>query len=65
VPKRLPARADARRELATIVLEQARELTAADLSGALGWRRKESAAVLDEIGVGSDDPGGFRIWRRR
>jgi hypothetical protein len=65
VPKRLPARAEARRELATIVLEQARELTAADLSGALGWRRKESAAVLDEIGVGSDDPGGFRIWRRR
>jgi hypothetical protein len=65
VPKRLPAREDARRALATIVLEHAGELTAADLAGALGWRRKESAAVLDEIAVGHDDPAGFRIWSRR
>jgi hypothetical protein len=65
VPKRLPARGDARRALATIVLEHAGELTAADLAGALGWRRKESAAVLDEIAVGHDDPAGFRIWSRR
>jgi hypothetical protein len=65
LPKRLPARDDARRELARIVLGHAGELTAADLGGALGWRRKEAAAVLDEIAVGSDDPGGFRIWARR
>jgi hypothetical protein len=65
VPKRLPARDDARRELAAIVLGHAGELTAADLGGALGWRRKEAAAVLDEIAEGSDDPGGFRIWRQR
>jgi hypothetical protein len=65
VPKRLPSRETARRELAAIVLAQAGELTAADLGGALGWRRKEAAAVLDEISEGSDDPGGFRIWRRR
>jgi hypothetical protein len=65
VPKRVPAREDARRELATIVLKHAGELTAADLAGALGWRRKEAAAVLDEIAVGHDDPGGFRIWTQR
>ena len=40
------------------------ELTAADLAGALGWRRKEAAAVLEEIGDGRDEEG-FRIWTRR
>jgi hypothetical protein len=65
LPKRLPARADARRELAVLVLEHAGELTAADLAGALGWRRKEAAAVLEEIADGRDDEAGFRIWTRR
>jgi hypothetical protein len=61
----VPSREDARRELATIVLDHAGELTAADLAGALGWRRKEAAAILDEIADGHDDPAGFRIWARR
>ena len=65
VPKRLPARDAAGRELAALVLGHAGELTAADLGGALGWRRKEAAAILDEIAEGHDDPGGFRIWTRR
>jgi hypothetical protein len=65
LPPELPSREDARAELATIVLAHAGELTAADLGGALGWRRNEAAAVLDEIAEGSSDPGGFRIWRRR
>ena len=64
LPKRLPAREDARRELATLVLNQAGELTAADLGGALGWRRKDAAAVLEEIGDGRDEES-FRIWARR
>lgn len=64
LPKRLPPRERARRELASIVLDRAGELTAADLAGALGWRRKEAAAVLEEIATGRDDPGGFRIWGR-
>jgi hypothetical protein len=64
VPKRLPPREEARRELARLFLAFAGEVTAADLSP-LGWRRKEAAAVLDEIADGRDDPGGFRIWRRR
>lgn len=65
LPKRLPERDAARRELAALVLGHAGELTAADLGGALGWRRKEAATVLDEIAEGRDDPAGFRIWTRR
>lgn len=65
LPKRLPAREDARRELAGIVLDGAGEATAADLAGALGWRRKEAAAVLEQVGEGRDDEAGFRIWTRR
>jgi len=64
VPKRLTQRAEARRELARLFLASAGEVTAADL-GPLGWRRKEAAAVLDEVAEGRDDPGGFRIWARR
>ncbi len=62
VPKRRPARDAARRALAEIVLGKAGELSAADLGGALGWRRREAAAVLNEIAEGRDDPAGFRIW---
>jgi hypothetical protein len=64
VPKRLPARDEARRELALVVLARAGELSAADLSGVLGWRRKEAALVLDEVAEGRDDEAGFRIWAR-
>ena len=64
VPKRLPAREAARRELASLVLEQTGELTAADLAGVFAWRRKEAAAILDDVGVGRDDEAGFRIWAR-
>jgi len=65
VPKRLPKRETARRELARLVLERVGELTAADLGGALGWRRKEAAAILEEIADGRDDEAGFRIWTAR
>jgi hypothetical protein len=65
VPKQLPKQDAARRELALLVLGHAGELTAADLSGVLGWRRKESAAILDEVAAGRDDEAGFRIWTQR
>ena len=65
VPAGLPSRDDARRELAAVVLDGAGELTAADLAGVLGWRRKEAATVLDGIAEGRDDEAGFRIWARR
>jgi hypothetical protein len=63
VPKRLPPREEARRELARLFLASAGEVTAADLSP-LGWRRKEAALVLDEVAEGREE-NGFRIWRRR
>jgi hypothetical protein len=61
LPPRLPAVDAARRELALLVLANARELTAADLAGVLGWRRKLAAQVLDEVADGRD-AGDFRIW---
>jgi hypothetical protein len=64
LPEHLPSREDARRELARLVLERTGELTAADLGGALGWRRKEAATVLETVGEGRDEEG-FRIWTRR
>jgi len=57
------ARDDARRTLAATVLATSGELTAADLAGVFGWRRREAAAVLDEVGTGRDGDG-FRIWAR-
>jgi hypothetical protein len=63
IPAALPPLADARRELAGLVLAQAGELTAADLAAPFGWRRKEAAAVLDEIATGREAEG-FRIWAR-
>ena len=65
VPKRLRARDAARRELASLVLDRAGELTAADLAGVFAWRRKEAAAILDDVADGRDDEAGFRIWTRR
>jgi hypothetical protein len=59
----LPEREEARRELARTVLANAGELTGADLAGALGWRRKEAEAVLDEIAESREEEG-FRIWTR-
>lgn len=64
LPKRLPPRDDARRELAGLVLRHAGELTAADLTGVFGWRRKAAAAILDEIADGRD-AGGFTIYAPR
>jgi hypothetical protein len=61
LPRRLPEPADARRQLAQRVLASAGELTAADLGGALGWRRREAVRVLDEIAE-SREADGFRIW---
>ena len=59
----LPPPEEARRALARLVLDAAGELTAADLAGALGWRRTLAAGVLDEVAE-SRDADGFRIWTR-
>ncbi|HEY7398916.1 MAG TPA: crosslink repair DNA glycosylase YcaQ family protein [Gaiellaceae bacterium] len=61
LPRRLPAADEARRELALLVLRAVGELTAADLGGVLGWRRRAAAEVLDEVAP-SRDESEFRIW---
>ena len=61
----LPERTQARRELAALVLARTGELSAADLAGVFGWKRREAAALLDEVGTGRDDEAGYRIWTRR
>jgi hypothetical protein len=64
LPKKLPARDDARRELTRLVLDLAGELTPADLAGVFGWRRKESAALLDDVAEGRD-ADGYTIYAPR
>jgi winged helix DNA-binding protein len=64
LPKRLPSREDARRELAAIVLRLAGELTPADLAGVFSWRRKEAAGILEEVGDGRD-ADGYAIYAPR
>ena len=64
LPKQLPEREAARRELASLVLGQAGELTAADLAGVFKWRRKEAAAILDAVGE-SRDADGYTIYAPR
>ena len=61
LPGRLPSVEDARRKLAGLLLSRTGELTAADLSGALGWKRTLCAAVLDELAP-SREEADFRIW---
>jgi hypothetical protein len=45
----LPAEEEARRELAVVVATATEEVSAADVAGALGWRRKQAESVLTEL----------------
>src|ERR671936_1674059 len=65
--RRKPTDEEASRELARAVLGAAKEVSAADVAGALGWRRTQAAAVLDELAEAGearrvDDPD-FALWR--
>lgn len=64
LPKKLPTRDDARRELTLLVLGLAGELSPADLAGVFGWRRKEATALLDEVAEGRD-ADGYTIYAPR
>lgn len=67
--RRLPAREDARRELATSVLQAAGDVSAADLGAALRWRLRDAAATLEALsdeGVAEvHDEAGISIWTPR
>jgi hypothetical protein len=64
---RLPPEDDARCELALTVLHAAHEVSAADVAGALGWRRKQAEPVLDDLVdrgyAEARDEVGFALWR--
>jgi chromosome segregation and condensation protein ScpB len=64
--RRLPSEDEARRELALAVLAGTDEASAADVAGALGWRRKQAEAALAELTAagrameGEED--GVQLW---
>jgi hypothetical protein len=63
----LPEEREARRHLATAVLRAARELSAADLAAALGFRRGEAATALKSLAVTgaalAREENGVAVWR--
>ncbi len=65
--RRLPSEDEARHALAVAVLEGSGEISAADLAGAVGWRRKQAEAVLTELvgggSAGVRDEHGLSLWR--
>jgi hypothetical protein len=64
--RRLPAEEEARRELALAVLGGTDEVSAADVAGALGWRRKQAEAVLAKLTVAGRvterEEDGLQLW---
>jgi chromosome segregation and condensation protein ScpB len=64
--RRLPREEEGRRVLALAVLAGTDEVSAADLAGAVGWRRKQAEAVLSELAdVGKADErdeNEVRLW---
>ena len=64
--RRLPTEDEARRELALAVLAGTDEVSAADVAGALGWRRKEAELVLTELAatgrVTQREDDGLELW---
>jgi hypothetical protein len=64
--RRRPEEGKARQELVLAVLGGADEVSAADVAGALGWRRKQAEEVLDELTTArraeSTATDGIRLW---
>jgi chromosome segregation and condensation protein ScpB len=67
--RRLPGEREARHSLALAVIGSTDEVSAADVAAALGWRRKQAEAVLEELtadGRASDrEEAGIRLWSSR
>jgi hypothetical protein len=60
----LPEPDEARARLARRVLDTAGELTAEDLKGALGWRKADCVAALEETGAPASEEEAFTVWRK-
>jgi CRP-like cAMP-binding protein len=66
--RRLPSAEDAQAELAELILQSAREVSAADVAAVIGCRRKRATAALERLvdeGVARPrDEEGFRLYVR-
>jgi predicted transcriptional regulator len=60
----LPTREQARTLLVRKLLDTANELSAADVTGALGWRKRDALAALESLGPPAYDEAGVPIWSR-
>jgi chromosome segregation and condensation protein ScpB len=64
--RRLPAEDEARRVLALAVAAPTDEVSAADVAGALGWRRKQAESVLTELSSAGQltvlKAEGLQLW---
>jgi hypothetical protein len=64
--RRLPPEEEARRELTVAVAAATEEVSAADVAGALGWRRKQAESVLTELSSGGQltvrQAEGLQLW---
>lgn len=60
---RLPSEDEARRELVVTVVRAAdEEVSAADVAGALGWRREQAESVLAALGLAAREEAGVRLF---
>jgi hypothetical protein len=59
-----PTPEEARAAIATRILETTGELTAEDLRGAMGWRKAECHAALEETGAPAREADGFVLWTK-
>jgi chromosome segregation and condensation protein ScpB len=66
--RRRPGEDEARRELALAVVDATDEVSAADVAGALGWRRKQADAVLSELTAAglaaAREEDDLRLWSK-
>jgi hypothetical protein len=64
--RRLPDEGEARRQLGLAVLGGTDEVSAADVAGALGWRRKQAESVLTELAsagrASTREEAGLQLW---
>jgi hypothetical protein len=60
----IPSKTEARELLVRTLLDAAGELSAADVTGALGWRKHDALAALESLGPPAYDQDTVPIWTR-
>ena len=59
-----PSPEQARTLLVRKLLDAANELSVADVTGALGWRKRDALAALESLGPPAYEETGVPIWSR-